>query len=153
MNKNKPYDSVLVANYLLALANEKGVILNTTKVQKLLYMAYGFLLAEKNKIILDEQPKAWPSGPVFPKTRKKANYSKIQKISEPEFSGIREDSELTDCLNKIIDKFSSYTSIQLSNWSHDPEGPWQKTVDTYCFDWNTPIPNNYIKEYFKEFIL
>lgn len=46
MNKNKPYDSVLVANYLLALANEKGIILNTTKVQKLLYMAYGFLLAD-----------------------------------------------------------------------------------------------------------
>lgn len=72
MNKNKPYDSVLVANYLLALANEKGVILNTTKVQKLLYMAYGLLLAEKNRIITDEQPKAWPYGPVFPKTRKKS---------------------------------------------------------------------------------
>ncbi|MCO6564355.1 MAG: DUF4065 domain-containing protein [Apibacter sp.] len=153
MNKNKPYDIVLVANYLLALANEKGVVLNTTKVQKLLYMAYGLLLAEKNRIITDEQPKAWPYGPVFPKTRKKANYSKIQKTSDNEFSEIKEDFELTDCLNKIIDKFSGYTATQLSNWSHDPQGPWQKTVDTDCFEWNTPILNNYIKDYFKEFII
>lgn len=151
MNKNKPYDSVLVANCLLALANEKGIILNTTKVQKLLYMAYGFLLADKDRIIIDEQPKAWPFGPVFPKTRKKANFFKIQKISDSEFSEIREDSELTDCLNKIIDKFSGYTATQLSNWSHDPKGPWQKTVDIECFEWNTPISNDYIKEYFKEF--
>lgn len=35
MNKNKSYDSVLVTNYLLALANEKGIILNTTEFQKL----------------------------------------------------------------------------------------------------------------------
>lgn len=153
MNRNNPYDSVLVANYFLALANEKGVILNTTKVQKLLYMAYGFLLAYKNRIIMDEQPKAWPYGPVFPKTRKKANYSKIQKTTDSEFSEIKEDSDLTDCLNKIIDKFSGYTATQLSNWSHDPEGPWQKTVDADSFDWNVPIPANYIEDYFKKFTI
>ena len=38
------------------------------KSQKLLYCCYGAVLAETNERLTDEHPKAWPYGPVFPRT-------------------------------------------------------------------------------------
>ena len=49
---NKPYNSVTAAKYLLALAISKRKILNVTKTQKLLYIAYGYFLSKKNRVLL-----------------------------------------------------------------------------------------------------
>lgn len=143
------YDSTLVAEYLLALGYSKKVVLNVTKVQKLLYMAYGYFLSKHNRILLTEPPKAWPYGPVFPRTRKHVDYSTILNVEDPKFSEIKEDKEVTEFLNILIDKYSKYTASQLSEWSHSEDGPWDLTRKQEGFKWNTPIPNEYIEKYFK----
>jgi uncharacterized phage-associated protein len=148
----KTYDSTLIAKYLIALAFEKGIILNVTKVQKMLYIAYGFYLASYNHTILDEQPKAWPFGPVFPKTRKKerVDYGTAFAVSSLVFEELHEDEELRKVLINIINKYSKYSASQLSEWSHMNGGPWEQTTKQNGFDWNNPIPDSYIKNYFKE---
>jgi uncharacterized phage-associated protein len=152
MMKQK-YDSVLVAKYLLSLAMEQRVVLNVTKVQKLLYIVYGYYLAKQKIQILAETPKAWPYGPVFPATRNKVNYEKILDINAPEFAEIKYDEQLTSIIKKVVEKYSTFSASQLSGWSHVKGGPWDKTTQLKGFDWNQEIPNVYISEYFSNFTI
>lgn len=69
INDTYKYDSVTVANYIIAFANENKFFINMTKLQKLLYIAYGVYLSVKNERLTNEHPQAWPYGPVFPTTR------------------------------------------------------------------------------------
>lgn len=142
------FDSVICAEYLLALAYSKGVVLNVTKVQKLLYLAYGAYLAEHNESFIKEQPKAWPYGPVFPRTREHVNFDKIISLDDSKFDEIKKNKEITKLLNKIIDKYSAFTASQLSEWSHEKNGPWDIALKKSGGNWNTPIDDELIKKYF-----
>ena len=102
------YDSTTVAKYLLALAYKKGIVLNVTKVQKLLFIVYDYFLAKHNQHLLDEPPKACPFGPVLPKPRKQVDNSKIIDTNDPELSEIPSGPVVTDALNRIIDKYSKF---------------------------------------------
>lgn len=145
----KSYDSVLVAKYMLALAWKKGIVLNVTKVQKMLYILYGYFVANHDHPVLTEQPKAWPYGPVFPRSQKKVDYSTILPLEHSDFNEIKNDSLLTDKLNLIIDKYSKFTASQLSGWSHEEGGPWALTCQKVGFNWNAAITDDLIKSYFQ----
>lgn len=148
--ETKKYDSILAANYLLATAYDKGIVLNVTKVQKMLFMAYGVIYAKHNRIFIDESPKAWPFGPVFPKTRSKVDYGTLLSKTNPIFDEISKDDIVNATFDTIIDKYSKYSASQLSNWSHMPDSPWDKTKNEKGFEWNKPIDDQYIKEYFTQ---
>lgn len=151
MNIRKTYDSVLGAKLLLALANQKGYVLNVTKTQKLMYIIYGYFLANEDIIIFDEKPKAWPFGPVFPKTRKKIDFERIYTLDNNDLKDIKENSQLVEVMNAVIDKYAKYSAQTLSDWSHTEGSPWDKTTKKEDFNWNIPIDNQYIKEYFSDF--
>jgi len=142
------YDSVIGAKLLLALAYEKGVVLNTTKVQKMLYIIYGYFLAKSNIQLFSETPKAWPYGPVFPRTRKKVDYSVVYKTTDQDLKDICQDEEIINKFNSVIDKYGKYTASNLSNWSHMQNGPWDLTTKLPDFKWGDQIPNDYITKYF-----
>jgi Uncharacterized phage-associated protein len=146
----KSYDSILVAKYMLAIAKDRNISLNVTKVQKLLYILYGYYLANyDNHQIIEEDPKAWPYGPVFPRSQKKVDYSNILPLDSPDFEDIKRDKKLTEAINYVIDKYSAFSASKLSEWSHQEGGPWYLATKQKGFNWNTPIPNEYIYEYFK----
>lgn len=147
--ENIQYKSEVAANFLRALALQKGVNLNATQVQKLLYMAYGLFLAEGRKII-DEQPKAWPFGPVFPRAQKKVNYNEPIDLASPELSQIIQDSPLKQMFINLIEKFGNITATKLSNWSHEIGGPWYQTTKKDGFNWNIPIDDELITSYFRK---
>lgn len=47
-------------------------ILNKTQMQKILFMCYGLYLTKHNEpLFSDDTPKAWPFGPVFPRSYKR----------------------------------------------------------------------------------
>lgn len=146
----KQYDSVIAAKYLMALANKDGIVLNVTKVQKMLFIAYGYFLSKHNHVLLKESPKAWPYGPVFPRTRNKVNYGSIISLNDKELSEILNDEKVTEVFEAIIKKYSPYTASQLSDWSHMKGSPWDKTINQPGFDWNQQIPDNFITNYFLE---
>ena len=52
MEDKKAYDSIIGAKFLLALANKKGLVFNTTKVQKILYIIYSYYLSVSQGKIL-----------------------------------------------------------------------------------------------------
>jgi uncharacterized phage-associated protein len=148
MSISKQYDSVLGAKLLLALAYEKGIVLNTTKVQKMLYILYSYYMAKHDIQIFSETPKAWPYGPVFPRTRKKVEFGIVYKRENSDLSKIIAEDGLVDKFNSVIDIYSKFTAGQLSDWSHMKDSPWEKTTKLFGFKWGDFIPDNYIKEYF-----
>lgn len=148
MHISKQYDSVLGAKLLLALAYEKGIVLNVTKVQKMLYILYSYFLAKHNTQVFSETPKAWPYGPVFPRTRKKVDFGIVFKTTESELKEIFTEKILVDKFNSVIDIYSKYTASELSNWSHMENSPWERTTKLQNFKWGDHIPDEFIKEYF-----
>lgn len=147
--KNTQYDSIPVAKCLLALANDKGVVLNATQLQKLLFIVYGVLLAKNGLPILTETPKAWPFGPVFPRLQKRVNTGQVYRLDDPEILDVKKNTELTDVLNTVIDKYSVYTASKLTAWSHKENSPWELTVRNDGIK-SQAIPDAYILEYFKK---
>src|ERR1051326_9005599 len=145
----KTYDSVLAAKFLMALANSKGVVLNVTKVQKLLYIIYGFFLASANHKIINESPQAWPFGPVFPRTRNKVDYSKIINLDDAELSEINQDPIVKKIFSEMVDGFLGISANKLSKWSHTEGSPWDITRKKEGFKWSDTISDELITEYFK----
>lgn len=144
----KTYDSVLLARYLVALAHGKGVVLNMTKLQKLLFILYGYYQATYGHRIATEHAQAWPYGPVFPKVHKQVDVTKPEPLNNPAFAQLAADTLLNQVLNQVIDKYSVYNASQLSGWSHMSGSPWERTTQTKDFKWSREIPDEFITEYF-----
>jgi uncharacterized phage-associated protein len=149
----RAYDSVLMAKYLVATAFEMKTPLNMTKLQKLLYILYGFYLSKHGCLIINENPKIWPFGPVFPRVHKHVEPTDILDIYHPDFQQINEDEQLRDVINSIVNKYSKISATQLSNWSHMIGSPWEKTVKASGNKWNTIIPDEYISTYFSNIVI
>jgi uncharacterized phage-associated protein len=144
----KTYDSTLLARYLVSFAYNKKLPLNVTKLQKLLYIIYGFYLAEHGHLIVNESPKIWPFGPVFPRVHKEVDATQILDLDDAQFEPINADLKLIEVLHAIVDKYAKFSATQLSNWSHMAGSPWDKTVKDSGSQWNTVIPDEYITRYF-----
>ncbi|MEA5403896.1 type II toxin-antitoxin system antitoxin SocA domain-containing protein [Arcicella sp. DC2W] len=146
------YDSITAAKYMVALAREQNKLLNATQLQKLLFIAYGFALAksDSNESLLNESPRVWPFGPVFPKVHSQFKYfdSNIDKDS---LGAIAQDVEVTTLFNKIINSYSRYSASQLSDWSHSKGSPWEITTRDNGYVWDTTISDEVIMNYFKKF--
>ena len=139
-------DSVMIANALLWKAQQSGVSMNLTKINKILYIIYGFTLSMFKKRLTEEHPKAWPYGPVFPRVNKKV---------DPSLPASSEDYEkLPEMIRSIIDgaihSFGNWTAAELSAWSHQAGGPWDLTYKMSS-KWNTVIDDSLIYDYFSRF--
>lgn len=118
-------------------------------MQKLLFMCYGQALAIGEVLFRDDTPKAWPFGPVFPRTYKRYEEHIPTNLSDEEKENFAQYPDLLTMVARTVAKFSHYSATRLSDWSHLANSPWYKTVfgqDKTA--WNRPIQENTIKEYF-----
>lgn len=151
--KNKLYNSLDVAQLMRAIAFEKhGIELTVTQTQKLLYMLYGYYLSTYNKKIIDESPRAWPFGPVFPLTRALINYNEIPNIQDI-ISEFKDDTTLNLILYNLIKKLGRTSGKGLTEWSQEAGGAWDLTRKSWGFKWNDIIPDKKIKNYFDKYKL
>lgn len=152
------YSSIVVALYIIAWANHHKYYINLTKVQKLLYIAYGAALVfDKESIRLcSEHPQAWPYGPVFPTTRefllKFGKKFEAVDFDYPNIQGIKNDAYLKSLISFVFKGFGGMTANQLTAWSHKPNTPWEKTIRETNFKWGNEIPDSFIYEYFSQLI-
>ena len=154
-NESYKYDSVTVACYIVASVNNKQLDINMTKLQKLLYIAYGTYLAITGKRLTNEHPQAWPYGPVFPTTRNKLLKKDLSHIdfSSPLLVQIKDDAEMKSLVSLVLNGFGNKNATTLSVWSHQSGSPWDRTVSQEGFTWGARIPDDYIKEYFNTIIV
>ena len=135
-----------IAKDIVFLCNKNGYEVNNTKIQKLLYLFVGFCLINGIEEIydMDEKPKLWPYGPVFPKVHKK--FKEIKEIKRDKIESIS-DKEAINILEKTVEKWGSVPAGKLSSWSHSEDSPWASLVKKGA-KWNTEIDLDYIKIYF-----
>jgi uncharacterized phage-associated protein len=142
------------------------------QVQKLVYFAHGWHLAITGEPLIDEQVEAWKWGPVirsiyrdFREYGSKPIDSKycpmhfqweggktyFTHLAAPSVDDIPDKAEFTKrFLDKVWSIYGKYTAYQLSNLTHLPDTPWQKTVQKHGGrpPKNTDIPSEIIRDYF-----
>ncbi|QED23103.1 Panacea domain-containing protein [Candidatus Deianiraea vastatrix] len=155
--------TVDLAKDIIFLCKKYGHHESKTKIHKLIYLILGFALinniqpTEKVKDIddeeidsvIDELPKAWPYGPVFPKVDK--NYNKIMSTDFNNYDlSVKNDPKLTKIVEETVRQWGKNTAGQLSDWSHEENSPWDVVVKQQGSGWNTPIPLPLVEEYFEK---
>ena len=120
-------DSKEFAKYVVSTAQSKGISLNLTKLQKIIYICDRILLACGSNLI-EENCKAWDYGPVYPKVYKwySKNMGKPIQLTDIKDSDLSEinGSIAPTVVKNAIDKLSDWTSAQLSEWTHQKGSPW-----------------------------
>lgn len=148
------YDSVTVAFYIVAWANEHKISINLTKTQKLLYIAYGANLVLGGDRLCAEHPQAWPYGPVFPTTRKRLLKTNLDSVAMNDtlLDEARNDKYLESLISFVFKGFGDKTAGQLTAWSHRPNSAWDQTTHMPGFKWGEEIPDSYIYAHFHNMI-
>lgn len=133
--------------------NKHNTILNKTQMQKLLFMCYGVYLTKHNKpLFSDDAPKAWPFGPVFPRSYRRYMEIPPSDLTTEDKSNFLKDKDMLIEITRIVDSYYSYSANALSEWSHQKGSPWSTTVFSNGDNsvvWNKVIDNDVIRDYFK----
>lgn len=150
-------DSIEFAKNIIKRANilnrerEGTISLVETKLHKLLYICDGYLLAAGINFI-DENAKAWNYGPVYPRV-----HTWLEKQPDDVFLKTYDDldeinfkgSTINELIDAVLNTYGSWTSNQLSDWSHRPGSPWEKALEKGNGVMNSIIDKNDMKKYFK----
>lgn len=153
------YTAKSIANYLLDLAKSKGELLSPMKLQKLVYYAHGWYVGHKGEPLIDEPVEAWPYGPVIPSLYHEFKQFGSEGISikAREFDGVSsfrevpppEDASIRRYLEGVWSSYGQYTGLKLSELTHSPDGPWDKTWKESGGMRGSDIPFSVIAEHFK----
>lgn len=139
-----------IAQFLIGCANDRGCFMNITKLQKLLYIAYGMYLAVNGKRLTYEHPEAWPYGPVFKDVRQKflnCNFDNVT-VDTSIFGGDMElQQNIYQLVKSVLDTFGDWSASSLTEWSHQDGSPWSITVNQDSY--GSCIPDSLIASYFK----
>lgn len=139
------------ANLIAWIALTKhGVRLGKTQLQKLLYIFYGLALAQTGMVPFnDDTPKAFPFGPVFPRSYKRYDGT-IRSLTQADKDSFMKNVDLLRLATWVTDSFSKLSATSLSEWSHREGAPWKKAVyrdNTPA--WGREIIKDDILDYFR----
>lgn len=127
-------------------------MLNKTQVNKILFAVYGKYLAKTGTpLFIDDTPRAWPYGPVFPVVNKRIDVSEIIRFTPDRVNLFKQNRTAQEIVVEMVRKMYNQSAQSLTAQSHQYGTPWYRTVyleDGSHAPWNTQIPPAYIKEYF-----
>lgn len=152
-----PYTPLAFANEFIGKSGATGVV--HMKLQKLVYLCYGWWLVEHNNPIIDEPPQVWKHGPVFASlydVLKGQGHASINTMQRHFFSDTPDrvdtgDQEAFDLVDWVWQQYGRYDQFYLSNLTHQPDSPWHTTAARFNFrvPMNTSIPLETICEHFR----
>jgi uncharacterized phage-associated protein len=154
-------DSIDFAKYLINrtreinAGRENQITLSETKLQKLVYICDGFMLAYGVDFI-KENARAWNYGPVYPRIRGWASRNKDlfdrRDGCGPETLRAVGEIQAEPLVDSVINTYGVETAQTLSLWTHEPGGPWEKALKRSKGVMNSVIDKNDIRDYFKRLI-
>jgi len=142
-----------VANFFIRKALAEGMVITHLKVQKLLYLAYGWHVAAYKRTLWQEPLQAWQYGPVvasvYKMLRSYGNMPITAPISQSEaYACTNErgsveldttaDAHAVAFLDLIWNTFKKFSAEELTNYSHVPGSPWRDLFVQYA----GTIPNH-----------
>lgn len=129
MNELNIFD---VANFFLKIVDrDSGSTITPLKLQKILYYAQGYYLANYDKPLFQEDFQAWTHGPANEGIYDKYKSCKYNTIPMPKEDLPLMDDELNDFLNDIWQTFGIYDGKYLEEQTHK-ESPWIEARKGYA---------------------
>jgi uncharacterized phage-associated protein len=154
----RPYRPLAFANEFIVMSRPDGA--EHMKLQKLVYIAYGWWLAFHDKPILSEQPQVWTHGPVFKRlyhTLKHFGRRSIESTQrETPFEAPPRvhdgDEEVHQLLDWVWERYGAQSSFALSDLTHRPGSPWRQVATRYNFKvpQDTHIPVDVIRDHYRK---
>ncbi|MBU4370199.1 DUF4065 domain-containing protein [Patescibacteria group bacterium] len=143
-----------VADYFLAFANETEDPITNLKLQKLVYYAQAWHLANYSKPLFDADFEAWVHGPVIPSlyfSYQKYGPSLIESDFKMEDVKKRFTPEAAKFLREVAKIYMPYGAYHLERMTHQ-EDPWNNArghcePDEKC---ESIIPKDSMKKYYGE---
>lgn len=117
-----------VADFFLAFANESGELLTNLKLQKLVFYAQAWHLANYGRPLFDEEFQAWVHGPVLPllyAKYKENGYRPILRDVKIEDVEKKFTEEVVSYLNDVAQAYMRYNAYELELMTHN-EDPWRE---------------------------
>lgn len=139
-----------VADWFLRRVDRgSGDSITQLKLQKLVYYAQAWHLANFNKPIFREEMEAWKHGPVAPSLWRAYSDQRWNALPVPSGKGVPFDGDLDSFLNAILDTYGKYEAKYLEDLTHK-ENPWKQTrgdLKPYenCSD---PISKKLMRDYY-----
>lgn len=147
------YTPQTIAKAMLEEANGLGLSLTNLKLQKLLYLAHGSMLAKFDRPLIGEQFSAWKYGPVLESLYhdlKLFGSNPIQTDNaflngwEPLPENAQDERNV---IRAILNQFGRRSAGALVELTHREGGPWAAIFDEFTN--NLTIDDGAIKEYFR----
>ena len=114
-----------VANWMLVFSRKHGDSITNMKLQKLLYYAQAWHLAEMDSPLFEENLEAWIYGPVVMSVYREFKRFRATPIDAAGIKDVSCDDGLRKFLEEIMRVFGGYSSYQLELMTH-AEDPWRK---------------------------
>lgn len=138
-----PAWSTEVANEYIALARAEGVMLDQSKLQRLVYIAHGHLLSICGQPLTGDRPEAWDYGPVYQRLAAAlsewGNKPVRELISIPSqhrlatTALLRNVTILDQVESRVLERtygaYASMENAQLAELTRGKGSPWQKVFD------------------------
>lgn len=149
--------AVDVAYRMLQLAKTKELQLSNLQLQKLVYIAHGYLLAWKEKPLFAEEVSAWKYGPVIHEVYNQFKDYGADKINIDNIDLVAvgfQDDDIDETINGVLDLYGKHDAVTLVNLTHAEKTPWDKI-------WNqqqgnqqlfAEIPTELIKNHYRKVI-
>ncbi|WP_431022029.1 hypothetical protein ABMA09_18565 [Erwinia rhapontici] len=155
------YSAIAVANAFIELAVKDGKNLTPMKLQKLVFIANGWMLGVEGKALVDNHFEVWRHGPVEPnlyhalkKYGGSAVKTKITSWDVTEDGDFRtttpvipeKDSVAKGLMKVVWQAYGDMDAFTLSEITHLPDSPWSTIKERKGF--NALIPSNVIQNYY-----
>ena len=144
-------DTLSVANWFIDASKESGQEITAMKLQKLVYIAYGYCLALYGRPLVREQVAVWHWGPGF-----RGIYDFAGEFGSGPipsciygFPPLREDDPRIPLLRRIWETNGKCSSSQLAQLVNETGGPWDETRRKYPDRDCVNIDDDLIMIYFK----
>jgi uncharacterized phage-associated protein len=134
------YDARAIANVMLSFASNDGLKLSNLKLQKLLYLAHGFLLSEENRPLVKGGFEAWAYGPVSrtayhafkqfdstPITSPAMRFDPVNRVYEN--IDVEIDQRAVFAIEEVVRIFGRWPEFDLVEYTHQPGSPWSITIE------------------------
>lgn len=140
-DERAPYDVGAVANYMIGRSLRKRRYMTHLKLQKLVYISYGFYRAITGHELFEQEIEAWPYGPVVPELYhefKRFGRSPIKKWSADydyetgkfDIPLVGDNDHITlvvlDLIWKLYEQFEAHELVDIT---HADGSPWKQTLD------------------------
>lgn len=139
-----------VANwFLLRVDRDSGDSITQLKLQKLVYYAQAWHLANFNRPLFLEHMEAWRHGPVVPSLWQAFRDHGWNALPAPQDGVVSFDEATEQFLNAIYEKYGPFEAKYLESLTHN-EDPWKTTRGKRALHENCSdeIPKKLMRDYY-----